>query len=68
MISIDTQKRRLLRRLQDGPAMVERGATARWLGRRAGEVIQELEEAGVIISLKAGRKTYLVAVWRWHEI
>jgi hypothetical protein len=48
--------------------MAERGATARWLGRRAGKVIQELEEAGVIVSLKAGRKTYLVAVWRWHEI
>lgn len=67
-MKIDSQKRRLLRRLNEGAAAAEKGPLARWLGRRAGEIIDELESAGVLVTVKAGRKTYVVAVWRWHEL
>lgn len=67
-MKIDSQKRRLLRKLNEGAAAAEKGPLARWLGRRAGEIIDELESAGVLVTVKAGRKTYVVAVWRWHEL
>lgn len=62
---MDSQKRRLLGRLATGPVLQSRSDIGRWLGRRAGAVIKELELVGVIVSVKVGRRLYLAAVWRW---
>lgn len=61
----DSQRARLLTRLNSGGVLHSRSEVARWLGRRAGQVIQEMEGAGVVVAIKVGRKTYIAAVWRW---